>query len=677
MNNESGADGFTLAMQRGPFQNNGATPWYTTVEIGTPGQPLKMALDTGTNITWITSSLCATDHCQHFSAGRFDYQASNSFAFTDCLQHPYSFGPWGTMQVEAGSDQLTLNHLTLPTQFLLAADYSGEQFRQLGWDGGIGLPSSSAYVDGRNSFLFQALMNSGEINPRQPYVTFDWDVALQRGTCSLGSVDASKTRGPQLFLPWSVYSKVPGIEYIWSTPLASYAVGGEVLAHNISFVVDSGSSQFKGDDRLMRQTLERIARGGYPDLVLGFADGEITLGASAYNIFIEEGPQKGQTLPQFEPLDMPDLVLVGSLVMELCYTVYEYRVVQCQSGAYSLAPVGVWLFNRPDGPQIITRSSAQRFDPAPREVTKGKLVLNPAPKISAALAPGTVAGTWKNDYGSLMTLTVTGNQVSGTYQSSTGSTGKYHVTGYQLEAGPNLDQGQPVALAIEWHSLTQDPADPSWGWSSGLCGQIHGVGDKELLTLSHLLVASSDFPGLTNQGNYIDKLVYHRVADGSANAHLNLPTVSPTIDDALSGEWLGADGSRLNLSVRACGQHAFGAVSGSLSSGQSLVDVSGFTDINALTNKLVLQSVSLTAARASDSRALSLSGSLDLKSDGLHLLVLSSSPTTAANSYVQTQLTSITFTRQVNNQHPNNAKPIHLTPLDANGLHESCAYPTN
>ncbi|WP_438866986.1 pepsin-like aspartyl protease [Pseudomonas sp. L1(2025)] len=85
MNNEHRVEGMPLAMQRGPYQNNGATPWYSTLHVGTPGQPLKLSLDTGTNITWVTSSLCASDRCQHYSAGRFDYQASSSFTLTDCL----------------------------------------------------------------------------------------------------------------------------------------------------------------------------------------------------------------------------------------------------------------------------------------------------------------------------------------------------------------------------------------------------------------------------------------------------------------------------------------------------------------------------------------------------------------------------------------------------------------
>ncbi|RZI30918.1 avidin/streptavidin family protein [Pseudomonas orientalis] len=642
MNNEHRVQGITLAMRRAPYQNNGATPWYSTLHLGTPGQPLKFSLDTGTNITWVTSSLCAADRCQHYSAGRFDCQASSSFTFTDCLQRPYSFGPWGTMQVESGADVLHIDQTPLPTQLLLAADYDGVQFRQLDWDGGIGLPSSSAYVDGRSAFVFQALMNSGKVDPTHPFIAFDWDAASRRGSSQLGGVDASKTRGPHLFLPWSLYNKVAGVEYIWSTPLTSYAVGGQVLATDLSFALDSGSSRFKGDDRLMRQTLACIAQGGSPDVVLGFADGEITLGANLYNVLIEEGPGKGKTLPQFEPLGLADLILVGALVMEHCYTVYEYRVVQCRPGAYSLAPAGVWLFNRPGGPQIITRSSSQPFDTAPRPLSHGKLSFN----AEAPSRPMSAAGTWQNDYGSVMTLTLEGNRISGTYQSSTGSTGKYAVAGYQAPATNNAEQGLPIALAIEWHSLGDDPADPSWHWSSGLSGQMLRVKDQDRLALSHLLVATRDFPGLADQGTYVDKLLYHRVACEPQKPPVSTPTSTPDIADPLSGTWAAVDGSRLSLRVHASQHHAFGYVSGTLSASTGESEVSGFTDINARGNGLPLQSVSLTTTAREGDTALCLSGSVDLMDHSLTVLVMASSPTSVVHSYVQTQVKSLTFYRQ-------------------------------
>lgn len=448
-------NGLVLHMHRGPFQNNGASAWYSPLRLGTPGQTLKMAIDTGTNITWATSTLCPPDQCQHYSADRFDCQRSCTFAFTDCLQHPYSFGPWGAMQVEAGSDVLTL--------------------------------------------------------------------------------------------------------------------------------------------------------------------------------------------PGTAPLGLTDLVLVGSLIMEHCYTVHEYQVVHCKPQTFSLAPVGIWLFNRPGGPQIITRASKKAFTPGQRTVTTQRVTLAPPRLTTPVLRQGSVAGTWTNDYGSLMTLSVRGQQVSGFYQSSTGSIGMYEVTGYQLEAAATPGMGQPVALAIEWHSVGNDPADPSWNWSSGLYGQISLEGTEEVLTLSHLLVASSDFPELANTGTYADKLVYRRSAAGHHAAITPPPAVPALFRDRLAGTWRACEGTCLKLHIEAASEGRFGRVHGSLIHASDAWQVSGFTDINAAASGLTHQSLAITAAHKND--LLTLSGTLQLKGDVLELIMMTGVATPPARAYLQTRISALTFKR--------------------------------
>ncbi|MFP3515266.1 pepsin-like aspartic protease [Pseudomonas sp. SIMBA_077] len=643
MSTKLSPNGLTFPMQRGPFQNNGASPWYSTISLGTPGQPLKWAIDSGTNITWSTSTVCPPDQCRHFSDNRFNQETSTTFEFTDCLQRPYSFGPWGTMQIETGVDVLTLpNGTAIPMSFFLAAHYSGDQFRQLDWDAGIGLPSSSAYTEGRSSFLFQELMNAGQIDPKQPYVAFDWNVNKRIGTCTMGSFDHSKVKGPSLFLPWTAYTQIPSVEYIWATHLSSYSVGGEILATDISFALDSGSSQFKGDDRLMQQTLARIAQGHNPDVVMKFAGGEITLGTELYNVLIEEGPQKGETIPQFAPLGLSDLVLVGSLVMEHCYTVHEYQVVQCGPNIFSLAPVGIWLFNRPDGPQIITQSSSTSFIAEPRNIVTKRAVLPITSHAPSASSLGSVAGNWVNEYGSLMSLTVEGDLVSGVYQSSTGSTGQYEVSGYHLEAVATGELGQPVALAIGWHSIDKGQADPSWNWSSSLCGQISKVGKEEVLTLSHLLVASSDFEGVAKQGTYLDKLVYRRSRRAPQLTSLSASSMT-SMDNPLEGRWISADGTCLQLRVEAANEGRVGRVLGFMINAQGHAPVSGFTDMNARASGLVLQSLALSTTGLS--AALTLCGTLQLENDVLTLAQLTSVPTAPTQTYVQTRLAAALFKR--------------------------------
>jgi saccharopepsin len=347
-------------MTKGPFQNNGASPWYTSTSLGTPPQSLKFAIDTGTNILWSTSSLCAPTSCQHYGGGRFVWERSSSFAFIDRNRIPYSFGPWGTMIVETGKDLLGVpSSAALPINFYLSADYSGPQFAQIDWDGGIGIPSGTAYVQQGNSFIVGDLMNNGTISPSTPYVSFNWDPSSHAGSAELGGFDTTKYIPSEgIFMPWTPYTQFKGVEYLWSTRLDSYKVGFQPLGTNLQFALDSGSSQFKGDDYVMSTTLFLLTKLGYPPVTLGINGGEISVPSDLYMVKIEAGPNQGQVLPQFAPLGLTNLVLVGSVLMEYCYTIFAYRVVINPSGAITLAPSGMYAFNKPGGPKIITKPSA-------------------------------------------------------------------------------------------------------------------------------------------------------------------------------------------------------------------------------------------------------------------------------------------------------------------------------
>ncbi len=346
-------------MAKGPYQDNGASPWSTSTSLGTPAQMLKFALDTGTNILWSTSSLCTPTGCQHYSGGRFLYEQSTTFDWIDKNQIQYSFGPWGTMTVETGKDVLGIpGGSTLPVGFYLSAAYDSPEFAEIDWDGGIGLPSGSAYVQKNNSFIVEELMNDGTIAPSLPYISFDWDDGAKTGSCEIGGFDSSKYIADEgIYMPWTPYTQFAGVEYIWTTPLDSYRVGSQGFGSNLQFCLDSGSSQFKGDDYIMNTTLFLLTKFGNPPVTMGINGGEITVTSDQYMVEIEAGSNQGQVLPQFKALGLTNLVLVGSVLMEYCYTIFVYGVVVNPSGRITLAPKGMYAFNKPNGPKIITRPS--------------------------------------------------------------------------------------------------------------------------------------------------------------------------------------------------------------------------------------------------------------------------------------------------------------------------------
>lgn len=359
----------SFALQRGLYQNNGATPWYAMVPLGYPGQTMKIALDTGSNFIWTTSTLCGSG-CQHYGNQQFDYATSQTFEWLDQTQQAVSFGPWGTMMVELGRDYVSMpSGAYYNTPFYLAASYSGSQFQQLDWDGGLGLPSGNAYTDPNIPHFVAGLMNTGLVDAAMPYLSFSTDPSSGTGTALIGGFDPNAfDPNTGIFMRWSPYS-IASLDYIWTTALASYQVGEQTLASNVFFCLDSGSSQFKGDPTLMSQTLGLVSGSNPPDvtLTLGYSyetgqAGVITVPPSVYDVTIQAGPQQGQTLPQFAPLDGVDgLVLVGSLLMDQLYTIFEYSVLMSPDG-YILSPHGMWVFNKTSGPSLI-RSRSQK--PAP------------------------------------------------------------------------------------------------------------------------------------------------------------------------------------------------------------------------------------------------------------------------------------------------------------------------
>lgn len=358
---------------KGPFQNNGASPWYAQIPLGGANQTLKFALDSGAHFMWVTSTFCAPTSCQHYGGDRFDYQKSSTFRLIDSTPIPVDFGPWGKMHVVTGNDNFRLPNGALSNaNFYATQDYTGPQFAQIDWDGGIGIPSGSAYAQPGISFFTQDLMNRGYMDPGLPVVSFYTDQSSGQGSCIFGGYDASKfDPHTSIFMPWTPYTQFPGVEYIWTTPLYSYTVGDQTIAQNVQFCLDSGSSQFKGDNDIMDKTLSIIAGSPQPPVVslrvgqVGGGPGLIEIGPDVYNVLIQEGPDKGKTIPQFQPLGLTNLALVGSVLMDQLYTIYEYDVFVTPNG-YQLAPIGTWVFNKIGGPNIIKSRSAKAWEPRKR-----------------------------------------------------------------------------------------------------------------------------------------------------------------------------------------------------------------------------------------------------------------------------------------------------------------------
>jgi hypothetical protein len=88
---KSGAKYVLFDLKRGMVTDNGATPWYAVVGLGTPAQYLRYMIDTGTTHTWITARCCMTEAC--LGHDRFDLASSSTFQWVDSSSKTIDLGP--------------------------------------------------------------------------------------------------------------------------------------------------------------------------------------------------------------------------------------------------------------------------------------------------------------------------------------------------------------------------------------------------------------------------------------------------------------------------------------------------------------------------------------------------------------------------------------------------------
>jgi saccharopepsin len=272
--------------------------------------------------------------------------------------------------------------------------------------------------------------------------------------------------------------------------------------------------------------------------------------------------------------------------------------------------------------------------------------LHVAPRFFEPLKQGPfvmLVGTWENEYGSRMTLAAERGAISGFYESTTGSIGRYRITGWHSATEPTGEAGQPVALAITWHSIADGPSDASWNWTSSLGGQLSILAGEEVLVVTHLLVATTPFPSLCEPGVYNDKLTYRRVSDAAAVGDRG--PIPADLSDPQTSCWAAEDGTKIRLEVNPERHRRFGLVSGSLWSGSAELEITGFTDCSERSNREGLQSLAIAAVDRSQNIAMTFGGWIDHETGILSVQSLRNQATSRSDTYLQTAIRPMAFVR--------------------------------
>ena len=352
---------FPLA--QGQFKDNGATPWYARVYVGTPGQQMTVMMDTGTANTWVTSSLCDTPAC---AAKAYSYDSARSTTYRavpGAVWQKNALGAWGEFASLAGRDVVrfgTGEQGKLRMKFLSAKlrDAPGStNWRDLDMCGGVGFPVVFAdpQQPDQPESLLPEMLRRGLAARAEVCFWMDGDT----GACLVGGRDETRCRKSvenAVFLA-PVAEKLN----LWAIQLDQFMAGAvPLLGRPVNLALDTGSSRFKGSPVLIRRLAERIRRQKdgsklpaffsdpailrqYPRLTLIINGRRYTLKPRDY---IKKIAGRGYSL-QFHPLDVgdADTILVGSLLLEHVYTLFEYQ--QAKGTPYGLRGHKVFLYARP------------------------------------------------------------------------------------------------------------------------------------------------------------------------------------------------------------------------------------------------------------------------------------------------------------------------------------------
>ncbi|KAL4878561.1 aspartic peptidase domain-containing protein [Aspergillus karnatakaensis] len=206
--------------------------YFSTVNVGTPGQPVWMMLDTGGANTWVFGANCTSVPCQmHNTFG--DNSSSTVKLTTDKFEVGYGSGSVSGVLV---TDHLKIADINVEMTFGLANETT-DDFKDYPIDGILGLGRSNDTSLGKPAFM-DLVAEQGELDLNIVSFHLSRNSDGERdGTVTFGGVDKTKYTGD------ISYTHVAESSIHWSIPLDDTVVDGKALGFKGKFaIIDTGTS---------------------------------------------------------------------------------------------------------------------------------------------------------------------------------------------------------------------------------------------------------------------------------------------------------------------------------------------------------------------------------------------------------------------------------------------------
>lgn len=312
-----------------PLTNYMNAQYFTEIQLGTPGQPFKVILDTGSSNLWVPSTKCTSLACYLHS--KYDHDASSTYK-QNGTEFSIRYGS-GSLEGFISQDLLTFGDLVIPEQdFAEATSEPGLAFAFGKFDGILGLAYDTISVDKVVPPIYNAI-DKGLLDEPQ-FAFYLGDAAKSNddgGIITIGGYDESKFHGEITWLPvrrkayWEVKFDGLGLgdEYAELEDHGAAIDTGTSLIALPSQLAEILNSQIGAEKSWNGQyTVDCASRESLPDLTFTFDGYNFTITPYDYTLEVS-----GSCISAFTPMDFPEpigpLAIIGDAFLRKYYSIYD------------------------------------------------------------------------------------------------------------------------------------------------------------------------------------------------------------------------------------------------------------------------------------------------------------------------------------------------------------------
>jgi len=309
-----------------PLSNFMNAQYFTEIELGTPPQPFKVILDTGSSNLWVPSTQCTSIAC--FLHAKYDSSASSSYK-ANGSEFSIQYGS-GSMEGFVSQDTLNIGDLSIKGQdFAEATKEPGLAFAFGKFDGILGLGYDTISVN-HITPPFYSMINKGLLD--SPVFSFRLGSSEEDGGEAIfGGIDDNAYTGKISYVP--VRRKA-----YWEVEIESMSFGDDELElENTGAAIDTGTSLIVLPTDIAEMLNSQIGatkswNGQYqvdcakvpdlPDLSFVFDGKPYPLKGTEYILDVQ-----GTCISAFMGMDINipggDLWIIGDVFLRRYFTVYD------------------------------------------------------------------------------------------------------------------------------------------------------------------------------------------------------------------------------------------------------------------------------------------------------------------------------------------------------------------